>query len=779
MTGPTEDAEIAEAVLAGLLASIRPSPTGRPRWDAAEPYLLRRAVGHAVEAGRLDDLLTDLEFLVHADPDTLLPHLELAQGDLPRRLASVYRASAGLHAAAPPAARRQLLSLDAARHGMTIESARLAAPQRVPLGWWSPVWSTTAQADPALVATIIRGAWVTALAAGTLGGRDVVVVGGSDHRLVVYDLATAQAIGAALDGHTDVVRAIDIAVVAGRTLVCSAGDDGTARLWDLRSGEPVPLGTGHASITAPGPLTAVALTNLDGRPTVLTGGADGVLRIWDVENGRARELSGHSRQVSAVTVGEAGGDPVAATAAWDDTARIWNLRSGAATTLRGHRSWVNDVALVRVAGRTHVCTAGNDDTVRLWDAGTGQPLLVLESPVGTMRTVAMTETGGAPAIAAAGVSGAVCWWDLSTSSPRPRLLTGHTGSVAAARISQGSGRPVVVTGGQDQTVRIWDPKVPLVTAPSEHAAAPSPGHTADVAALTVVRLDSTVTVASGDEDGTLCLWDQQGAATAAVTYAELGARPAEEYGAEGPAIHSLASGRIDDAPVLVIGRADGSLTVLELPERSVRFQLDAHVGPVSALVTVVVGGRAVLFSAGDDAVIQKRDLATGDLLATLPGHTDFVNALAITAEGALVSGSTDGTTRIWSVVDAVQLGPALHTDEDTVNCVTVVEQARPAHLGPIVVGSGDDGRLQFRDVPTGELLDSIAVSDQPIDALTTVAAPDGPVVVTGGADATLRTWDPITGGLLAARQLPDRIRALVPVDDGLAVAFGWEVAVLR
>jgi len=32
---------------------------------------------------------------------------------------------------------------------------------------------------------------------------------------------------------------------------------------------------------------------------------------------------------------------------------------------------------------------------------------------------------------------------------------------------------------------------------------------------------------------------------------------------------------------------------------------------------------------------------------------------------------------------------------------------------------------------------------------------------------------------LAARRLPDRIRALVSVDDVVGVAFGWEVAVLQ
>ena len=59
-SGPDDaDRAFAERVLRGLPASIRPGPTGPERWDLAEPYLLRQAIGHAIDADQVDKLLAD------------------------------------------------------------------------------------------------------------------------------------------------------------------------------------------------------------------------------------------------------------------------------------------------------------------------------------------------------------------------------------------------------------------------------------------------------------------------------------------------------------------------------------------------------------------------------------------------------------------------------------------------------------------------------------------------------------------------------------------------
>jgi WD40 repeat protein len=769
---------VAEAMLEGLLNSIRGARAGRPRWDAAEPYLLRHAMAHAIAAGQVDVLLTDLEFLVHADPETVLPALDLAARPQARRLATVYRVSADKHTRTMAPVRRRLLSLDAARLGLLKESQRFAAPQRVRLSPWSPIWSTASQADPALMRATEESGWVTAVATATIDGRPVFAVAVNDE-IFLRDLATGESIGLPLRGHTDTIRTLHAADLAGRPTLCSAGDDGTARLWDLRSAEPIPFAPLLADGSEPRPaVTAAALVELDGRATLLTGTADGILRIWDLPTGGVRECPGHDRQISDIALSEADGVPIAATASWDDTVRIWHLRDARTTAvLIGHATWVNAVTIVATPERLTVISAGNDDTVRLWDAATGEAILILDSPISTIRSISAVRNDRGVGLAGAGVSGALCWWDISSSEIRTRILTGHTESVTAVRIGHLLDIPVIVTGGADRSVRTWNPATP-----SERATAISSGqrHDADIAAVALVTVAGERLVATGDENGTLCLWRvADGTPIASLAADDLGAAPAPEFGAAGPDIFALASADLLGVPTLVIGRADGSLTILDAATSRVRASINAHTGPVSALVICPVDERPLLFSAGDDAIIRVHDLETGEPRATLVGHNDAVNALTDLGEGMVASGSNDGTIRIWHTADAVQLGPALHTDEDTINCLAVLPSLDPGNAGPFIAGAGDDGRIQIWDVPTGRLVRSIRASGEPINSITTVATADGLVLISGGDDSRLQTWDPAQASLLDVKPLPARIRALHPHDDLLVACFGWEVAVLR
>ena len=82
-------------------------------------------------------------------------------------------------------------------------------------------------------------------------------------------------------------------------------------------------------------------------------------------------------------------------------------------------------------------------------------------------------------------------WRLTTPH---RALTGHTGWVPAVAAAELDGRPVVISGSSDGTVRVWD------LATGAPVGDPFTGHTGRVRAVAAAELDGRPVVISGSSD---------------------------------------------------------------------------------------------------------------------------------------------------------------------------------------------------------------------------------------------------------------------------------------
>ena len=101
-----------------------------------------------------------------------------------------------------------------------------------------------------------------------------------------------------------------------------------------------------------------------------TASDDRTARIWDTATGRARTtLTGHNGPVTGVAFSPDG--TLLATASDDHTARIWDTATAQALT--GHNSPVNGVAFS--PDGTLLATASDDHTARIWDTTTGRNLV--------------------------------------------------------------------------------------------------------------------------------------------------------------------------------------------------------------------------------------------------------------------------------------------------------------------------------------------------------------------------------------------------------------------
>jgi WD40 repeat protein/tetratricopeptide (TPR) repeat protein/tRNA A-37 threonylcarbamoyl transferase component Bud32 len=139
---------------------------------------------------------------------------------------------------------------------------------------------------------------------------------------------------------------------------------GETRLWDTGTGRLL-----H-TLVCQGPVRVVLFTP-DGR-TLGTAGDDHTARLWDVASGQPRcpDLA-HNAAVRALAFSADGGRLL--TGSDDRTAQLWNVttgkRIGGALT---HRAPVRAVAIS--ADGTLLLTGSDDQTAQLWEAATGRPL---------------------------------------------------------------------------------------------------------------------------------------------------------------------------------------------------------------------------------------------------------------------------------------------------------------------------------------------------------------------------------------------------------------------
>ena len=189
-----------------------------------------------------------------------------------------------------------------------------------------------------------------------------------------------------------------------------------------------------------------------------------------------------------------------------------------------------------------------------------------------------------------------------------------------------------------------------------------------------------------------------------------------------------------------------------------RLKMMGYVGSM----VFTADGRSLL-SAGNQEVACW-DPVTGQQQRLLRGHTDRVDALAISRDGrTLVTGSFDHSVRVWDLAS----GQARLTLRGHQNAVLAVAIS----LDGKVIASADN-EVRTWDISAGRQrvhMKRLGEHGRSVGGLA--FSPDGRTLVSGGDDGKLNVWDVASGQLVKSLEpLRERWRAVAFSPDGTTLA---------
>jgi WD40 repeat protein len=448
-----------------------------------------------------------------------------------------------------------------------------------------------------------------------------------------------------------------------QSLITIAGEDPTARIWDLSAGLNVASLTGHA-----GGVQSIAFSP-DEKLIVTTAYNDRAARLWNAQSGGlVALLTGHESRITEVGFSPCG-KFIFTTSSGDRVARLWNAQSGnLIAALTDHEGAVHK-AKFSPDGEFIVTAAKESSTPRLWSSHTGRLVAKLIGHDDAIANLDFSADGQFILTTTADkrMSGPQ---DLLGLSRKQSLNSSniHNSSGTARLWQSRSGQPVAAlvnyaryAYGREQVYLNPDGKFIITELIGRFGLPTRNVRSSQLAAMLKNQSDKFEIVACSPDGklivtsihNELCpkLWDTRAGQLVTTLTEHSGAISRVKFSPNGGFIATTAEG---DSKTLLWNTHTGQLVA----------SLTGHASPIST-ADFSPDEQVILTTAGDDSVARLWDTPTGQLKAELKDHAGGVNdhggrfselLFGLSREGffspagqfIVTEAKQDGLTRLWS-----------------------------------------------------------------------------------------------------------------------------------
>jgi len=621
--------------------------------------------------------------------------------------------------------------------------------------WLRPLTPSFSTPGGRLVCTLTGNSSSVDSIAVTPDGKRL-ISGSFDTALRIWDLEKREELFT-LTGHRSRVNAV-VVTPDGKRLI-SGSQDSILKVWSLTKGEELLTLTGHRSR-----VNALAVTP-DGE-WLISSSSDKTLKVWNLQKGEELfTLTGHRSKVNAVAVTPDGKRLISGSS--DRTLKVWNLKTGETLfTLNGHSSKVNAVAVTPDGKR--LISGSSDRTLKIWNLEAGEDLFHLTRHENSVNTVAITSDG--KRVISTGIMHTFSLRSLILSLQK-KLIEVEEHEIFETLLEQiFSWQKMFMSysSSSKPTLKCWNLKTREEVFPfaitNRNYWVEAVAVTPDGNRLISVSSDDTLKLWSLETEEELLLLKLQ-----SKRFYQVWRFIYSIY----KTIQLLRGGIRNGNYICVIFLAFS--IILNMIDIILDIIFKA-IGASSRKIAVTPDGKQVI-SASNSGTLKVWNIQTGEEIFPLMGHSDSVNAVAVTPDGKqMISSSSDNTLKVWNLEPGdgvftfiwnLITGRQLFTltgHSNSVNAVAVTPD------GKQVISASDDNTLKVWDLSSREVIANFTGHSNSVNAVA--VTPDGKQVISVSDDNTLKVWDLSSRQVVASFTGESALNCCAVAPDGVTIVVG-------